>query len=52
MIGRDGRRYMIVTVDKGEDSYFEVIDEQTNKIVDNGWLVISKNGNLRIERIK
>lgn len=52
MLGRDGRRYMIVAADTGKDSYFEVIDEQTNKIIDSGWLVVSKNGILRIERIK
>lgn len=52
MVGRDGRKYIIEATDKGVDTAFKVVDEQTREVVDAGWLVISKNGILRIERIK
>lgn len=52
MKGRNGREYAISVSDKGVDAYFKIIDEKTGKVVDDGWLVISKNDMLRIERIK
>ena len=52
MRGRDGREYTVHTEDKGVDTYFKVIDRKTEEVVDEGWLVISKNGTLRVERIK
>lgn len=52
MKGKDGRTYLIEVAEQGSYNSFKVIDEQTHKVVDDGWFVISKNGILRIERIK
>lgn len=52
MKGKDGRTYLVKIIEQGSYNNFKVIDEQTHKVVDDGWFVISKNGILRIERIK
>ena len=52
MKGKDGRNYLIEIKEVGSYNNFEIIDEQTHKVVDDGWFVISKNGTLRLERVK
>lgn len=52
MKGKDGHDYRIEVKEQGSYTNFKVIDEHSNKVVDDGWFVISKNGTLRIERIK
>lgn len=49
---KDGRNYTIEVKETNGYTNFKVVDEQTNKVVDDGWFVISKNETLRIERIK
>lgn len=53
MIGKDGREYnigIIIRESGGVD--FTVKDIATRAVVDDGWFVISKNGTLRVERVK
>ena len=50
MKGRNGREYTIEIDDRGIDAVFKIIDKRTGEVVDDGWLVISKNGVVRIDR--
>lgn len=60
MKGRDGRNYKIqatsdvnyINSEEVKDFFFQLVDEESGKVTDEGWLVISKNGTLRIDRIK
>jgi len=60
MKGRDGHNYKIqatsdvnyINSEEVKDFFFQLVDEESGKVTDEGWLVISKNGTLRIDRIK
>ena len=53
MIGKDGREYNIDIIIRESGSVdFTVKDIATRAVVDDGWFVISKNGTLRVERVK
>lgn len=53
MKGTDGRKYTLVVAEetvRGLNA-FKVVDNKTDKVTDSGWLIISKNGVLRTDRI-
>lgn len=53
MKGKDGREYNInIDIRENGSVDFTVKDIVTRSVVDDGWFAISKNGVLRIERIK
>ena len=50
--GKDGRKYLLIVEDRNGYTPFKVVDVKTGEETDDGWFVISKNGTLRVDRVK